>query len=186
MMGKRDDILQATLDLITEEGLQSVTFAKIFKRANVGSSTFYHYFENKEQLVNELYQKVRIHKNEFVMNGYDPGLTIYERVKSLLKNTAIYSLHYPKEVDFTENYGSSPYIAEDLRNTPAPSTLEIFSIIDEGQRQGIIREMNVCLCYQLIYGILIAVIKGYLDGKYPLNEQQIQQTIEACWLAIKL
>ncbi|MFD1906987.1 TetR/AcrR family transcriptional regulator [Paenibacillus rhizoplanae] len=61
-MGKRDDILQATLDLITEEGLQSVTFAKIFKRANVGSSTFYHYFENKEQLVNELYLKVRIHK----------------------------------------------------------------------------------------------------------------------------
>ncbi|MFD2877877.1 helix-turn-helix domain-containing protein [Paenibacillus rhizoplanae] len=35
---------------------------KIFKRANVGSSTFYHYFENKEQLVNELYLKVRIHK----------------------------------------------------------------------------------------------------------------------------
>ncbi|NQX44185.1 TetR/AcrR family transcriptional regulator [Paenibacillus tritici] len=185
-MGKRNDILQATLDLITEEGLQSVTFAKIFKRANVGSSTFYHYFENKEQLVNELYHNIRIHKSEFIMNGYNPGLTIYERVKSILKNSANYSLQYPKEVEFTENYCSSPYISEILRNTPDPPTLEIISIIEEGQRQGIIREMNITLCCQLISGILSAVIKGYLNGKYPLNEHQIQQTIESCWLAIKV
>ena len=46
-MGKRDDILTATLDLISEEGLQSTTFSKIFKRANVGSGTVYNYFKNK-------------------------------------------------------------------------------------------------------------------------------------------
>lgn len=185
-MGKREDILQSTLDLITEEGLQSVTFAKIFKRASVGSSTFYHYFDNKEQLVNELYHNIRTHKGEFVMNGYDRSMTIYERVKGILKNAAEYSLQFPKEVEFTENYCSSPYISEELRNSPDPSVIEIFSIIEEGQKQGIIREMNIVLCCQLVWGIVTSVIKGYLSGKYPLDDHQIQQTIEACWLAIKV
>lgn len=55
-MGKREDFLNATLDLITEEGLQALTFAKIINRAHVGSSTVYHYFQNKEELVSELFQ----------------------------------------------------------------------------------------------------------------------------------
>ena len=70
-MGKNEDILVATLDLITEEGLQSVTFAKIFKRANVGSGTFYNYFNNKEELVNNLFEKIIIHLSKFVIEDYD-------------------------------------------------------------------------------------------------------------------
>jgi AcrR family transcriptional regulator len=185
-MGKREDILDATLDLIIEEGLQSVTFSKLFKRANVGSSTFYNYFENKEELVNELYKNIKAHKGEVVMNGYDPTLTIYERVKGILKNSADYALNFPKELSFSENYCSSPYISEELRNSIDPSLTEIFSIIEQGQKQGIIREMDIILCCQLLSGMITSVIRGYLTGKYPLDEQQIQQTIQACWLAIKV
>ncbi|MDG0812818.1 TetR/AcrR family transcriptional regulator [Cohnella rhizosphaerae] len=59
-MGKRQDIMDATLDLIHEEGLQSVTFSKIFKKADVGSGTIYNYFSNKEELVNAVYKEARM------------------------------------------------------------------------------------------------------------------------------
>lgn len=60
-MSKKQDIMAATLDLIHEEGLQSVTFSKIFKKANVGSGTVYNYFANKEELVNAVYKEARTH-----------------------------------------------------------------------------------------------------------------------------
>ncbi|MEC2055973.1 TetR/AcrR family transcriptional regulator [Peribacillus psychrosaccharolyticus] len=185
-MGKREDILTATLDLITEEGLQSVTFSKIFKRANVGSSTFYHYYKSKEELVSELFLNARTHMSESVMIGYDPNRTVYERLKGILKSTADYALNYPKELSFIENYCQSPYISEELRNRLDPSAIEIFSIIEQGQKQGIIREMDIILCCQLVTGMINSVIQGYLAGKYPLDEYQIQQTLEACWKAIKV
>jgi AcrR family transcriptional regulator len=185
-MGKREDILVATLDLITEEGLQSVTFSKIFKRANVGSSTFYNYYKSKEELVSELFMNARTHMAEAVMIGYDPSLTVYERIKGILKSTADYALNYPKELSFIENYCQSPYISEELRNMLDPSTIEILSIIEQGQKQGIIREMDKILCCQLVTAMISSVIKGYLAGKYPLDENQIQQTLEACWKAIKV
>ncbi|WP_246772640.1 TetR/AcrR family transcriptional regulator, partial [Paenibacillus polymyxa] len=92
--GKREDIMVATLDLIIEEGIQSVTFPKIFKRANVGSSTFYNYFNNKEELVSELYKSVLIHMGEVIMTGYDPNLTIYERSKGILRRMVDYGLSF--------------------------------------------------------------------------------------------
>ncbi|MHB8063637.1 MAG: TetR/AcrR family transcriptional regulator [Ruminiclostridium sp.] len=185
-MGKREDILMATLNLITEEGLQSVTFAKIFKLANVGSGTFYNYYHNKEELVNDLYKETVMHLSKFVIKDYDPLVTLYERFKFFLKKIADFAINYPTELSFLENYSHSPYISEDLRNMVDSSTTEFFSVIVEGQKQGIIREMNLMMCCQIVNGLIISVIKGFLNNKYPLSETEIQQTIEACWKAIKV
>ncbi|AVV56275.1 TetR family transcriptional regulator [Paenibacillus glucanolyticus] len=185
-MGKREDILDATLELITEEGLQSLTFSKIFKKANVGSSTVYHYFQSKEELVSELFRTLRMHMGETIMKGYDPGLTIYQRTKAILKNTANYALHFTNEQAFIENYCQSPFIFEEIRTMPDPAINEIFAIIEEGQQHGIIRELDKVYCCQLVSGMITSVIKGYLAGKYPLHETLIQETIDACWRAIKV
>ena len=185
-MGKREDILEATLHLINKEGLQSVTFSKILKRANVGSSTVYHYFKDKEQLVNELFNIVRIHRTEEVLKKYDASQTIYERIKTLLWNMAKYALNFPKELIFLENYSYSPYIAEEVRNAQDPSVLEVISIIREGQQQGMIKEMDQIILIQLLYGMITSVIKGYLAGEYELERAQIQQVIELCWKTIKV
>ncbi|BBI33485.1 hypothetical protein [Cohnella abietis] len=67
-----------------------------------------------------------------------------------------------------------------------PSVIEIISIIEEGQKQGIVREMNKVLLCQLLYGMITTVIKGYLAEEYPLDEYEIQQTIDACWKSIKV
>lgn len=185
-MSKKEDILTATLDLITEEGLQSVTFSKIFKRANVGSGTFYNYFENKEQLVNELFGEICVHMNGFVIIGYNPNGTVYERFKHLMKNTADFALQFPKELSFLENYYHSPYISDEVRNMHNSSMEECLAVVAEGQRQGLIREFNPAMCCSIATGLLLSVIKDSLSGKFELGEPQVQETIEACWKAIRL
>jgi AcrR family transcriptional regulator len=185
-LGKREDILMSTLDLIIEEGLQSVTFAKIFKKANVGSGTVYNYFQNKEELVNELFKLISMHMSKFLLEGQNPSLTLYERFKFFLQKMASFALNYPKELYFIENHFHSPYISEDLRIEADAGMSELYSIILEGQKQGIIREMNLMLCCQMVHGMVLSVIKGFLANKYPLNETEILQVIEASWKAIRL
>ncbi len=185
-MGKREDILLATLELITKEGLQSVTFAKIFKQANVGSGTLYNYFKNKEEIVNELYKEISLHMSKFCIDDYDRTVSLYERFKFFLNKIADFSINYPKELWFLENYSHSPYISEELRELEDPTMKEFFLIILEGQKQGLIREMDLRLCCSIASGVITSVIKGYLNGKYKLTEVEIQQAIEACWKAIKI
>ncbi|WP_042163113.1 TetR/AcrR family transcriptional regulator [Paenibacillus gorillae] len=185
-MSKRDDIMNATLDLIDEEGLQSVTFAKIMKKANVGSGTVFNYFASKEELINEVYRRARIHMGESMLEGYNPELELYERFKGIQRNRLRFAMHFSKEYLFIDSYSYSPYISPDIRNMEDASREAMESIIADGQRQGIIREMNVMLCHQIVHGIITSVVRGYQIEKYPLNELQMHQAMEACWKAIKV
>ena len=127
-----------------------------------------------------------MHMSEFIMENYDPSVTLYERFKFFLQKMADFALNFPKELQFLENHFHSPYISEELRNMADPMMSEFFSIIVEGQKQGIIREMNLMICFQIANGIILTVIKGFLNNKYPLSEIEIQQAIEASWKAIKV
>ncbi|MFC5650046.1 TetR/AcrR family transcriptional regulator [Paenibacillus solisilvae] len=185
-MGKRHDIINATLDLIDKEGLQSVTFAKIFKSANVGSGTLFNYFSSKEELVNEVYKAARIHMGQCLLVDYDPESSLYERFKCLQLNRLRFAIDYPKEFRFIDNYSYSPCIPADLRRMDDDSASRevVLSLIIEGQGLGIIKEMDSNLCHSIIHGIITSIAKGYYVQKYQLTDLQIQQTLEASWKAI--
>lgn len=185
-MSKKKDIMAATLDLIDEEGLQSVTFSKIFKRANVGSGTMYNYFANKEELVNAVYKEARMLMGEYLLRGYNPEASLYERFRCLQLNRLQFGIECPKELMFIDSFSYSPYISPELRamDDAQNSRHVIISLIVEGQKMGIIKEMDSHLCHQLIHGMIASILKGYYARKYPMNELQIQQIIESCWKAI--
>ena len=185
-MSKYEDILEATLDLTIEEGLQSITFAKIFKKANVGSGTFYNYFENKEDLINKLFLHIFNRMSISILENYTPEGTVYEKFKFFLEKLANFALHNPKDLQFLEAHFHSPYIKEDIR-AQTFQDINLFSeILLEGQRQGILKEMNVMMTFQIVEGIILSVIKGYFNNKYPLTKKEIQLAIEASWKAIKI
>ncbi|MFC4807910.1 TetR/AcrR family transcriptional regulator [Paenibacillus sp. GCM10023250] len=187
-MSKKQDIMMATLDLIHEEGLQSVTFAKLFRRANVGSGTIYNYFTNKEELVNEVYRESRTHMGEYLLQGYDTNASLYERFKCLQLNRLRFGMHFPKKFLFIDSYSFSPYISPELRNMDDEhrSSKAVQDLIIEGQRLGMIKEMDSHLCHQLIHGIISSILKGYYINKYDLSDFQIQQIIEASWKSIQV
>lgn len=54
---KRELIMNAALALFVERGFDGTTVPMISEKAGVGAGTIYRYFENKEALVNSLYQK---------------------------------------------------------------------------------------------------------------------------------
>ncbi len=183
-MSKRDDILTATLDLISEEGLQSITFSKIFKRANVGSGTVYNYFKNKEELVGELYLRTIDFFSDAILQDYNRSESVFECFKQLLTNMACFAHDYQKEQGFLENYSHSPFIPEKIRNREIPAMTECILLIQRGMEQGIIRKINPMMCTQMISGMLISIIQGSLLGKYPMNDKEFEQVIEICWRAI--
>src|SRR5687767_8065695 len=54
---KREAIMAAALELFEERGFHGTAVPLVAERAGVGAGTLYRYFENKEALVNALYQK---------------------------------------------------------------------------------------------------------------------------------
>lgn len=183
-MSKRDDILTATLELISEEGLQSTTFSKIFKRANVGSGTVYNYFANKEELVGALYIRTIDLFSDTLLQNYDRSESVFACFKRLLTNTARFARNYPKELGFLDTYSHSPFISEEIRNREIPAMTECICLIERGMEQGLIRKINPMMCTQMLNGMLTAAVQGALLGKYPMDDKELERVIEMCWRAI--
>jgi AcrR family transcriptional regulator len=57
-MTKREKILQATLELIQEQGLNELTTAKIARRSATAETIIYRHFSSKQEILTELLQRV--------------------------------------------------------------------------------------------------------------------------------
>ena len=53
-MNKRELILETTLDLIAEVGLQGTSIPLIIKKSGVAAGTIYHHFKGKDDLIESL------------------------------------------------------------------------------------------------------------------------------------
>ena len=183
-MGKREDILTATRDIIFEDGLSSVSFSKIFSRAGVGSGTAYHYFESKEILIHTLYQECSDLMDREILAEYQPTATLKERFQVLLRSMARFVLTHRRELSVIVACGHSPTVDPASRLRVNPSMAAAVSLFAEGQRSGVFVPMDQTMAVLMITGAIIAVAQGQLDGKYLLDNSAVDEAVEACWRAM--
>ena len=183
-MGKREDILQATLELIVEHGLQSLSFAKILTKASVGAGTIYNYFSSKEELVNTLYQETSDFLEGQILADHDATGSIEVQLKGFLRNMAKFALEYPDELAMLFACQRSPYVSATLRQRPTQSSDITMRLIRDAQAQQIMAPIDPRIAVHIGSGAVIAVVQASMDGKYPLDDAAIEQVVEACWKAL--
>lgn len=183
---KKEDIFDATLQLIIEEGIQTVTLAKILSHANVGSGTLYNYFSSKDQLFYELYLKLSQKMSRCVLNNYDPEESVRVRFENLLRSYLEYIIHNYDQHNFTEQYF---YLLRKKRPAdPAFDTRfrsSLGKIFTDGQEQKIILNYEIPFLIQIVCGIIISIAKGKQSNRYSLDELQKQQVLNSCWNSIR-
>ena len=186
-MGKRDDILTAAFDIITEEGLQGLTFSKIFEKAGVGSGTVYNYFSSKEELVCELFNQIQSHMADVLGVRTMPDDTIYAQFCYAIGNLIDYELNYQNELLFLIDFVHFSLLTDKNRCTYAnPDMSVLYRMYERGQHEGLIRKMSPLLCSKIVSGIVHYGVTGFLQGQYPFGESDKKDLIEVAWRSLKL
>jgi AcrR family transcriptional regulator len=186
-MGKREDILRATLDIVTAEGMQALTLAKIQQGAAVGSGTLYNYFSSKDELLHTLYLDTMARMDGYLMRDVDLGGEVRLVCDTLTRRLLDYSIQYYDEFNFTDQY------AFFMRNEQYTDKMlrigELFdAVIDiyrRGQEQRIIKNLSVTLLSRIASGIITAVAKSCYLKDIELDEASKQDVVDTCWDAIK-
>ena len=180
-MGKREDILAATLDVVVDEGLPALSFSKIFDKAGVGAGTVYHYFPGKEALVLEVYQGVGARMDQAVLAGYDASAPLKTRFSQLLTGVTRYALEYPRELAFLHSCSHSPSIPAEIRHRLTAGMHIALALFDEGRREGVFVEMPPMVALAVCTGAVSSLAEWVLAGKVEWDESLLGTVIEACW-----
>jgi len=185
---KRQEILNAALQVIAEHGFHEAPIALIAERAGVGAGTIYRYFATKDLLIAELFQELHAQIGTVLSQGYQVDQPIRERFIHLGTGLLRYCISNPREFRFLEQFFNSPYGIEYRRDRLLGQDEEgdlYLRLLEEGLARKMVKNLPLVVLLALAIGPLLAVARDHIAGFVKLDEELIGLTVEACWDGLK-
>ncbi|MFH0727279.1 MAG: TetR/AcrR family transcriptional regulator [Pseudomonadota bacterium] len=188
---KRDAIIKAAMELIAEHGFHQSPTSLIAEKAEVGSGTLYHYFENKDVLIEEIfhtiwekYLSVTTHEKELEKKSENAPLQ--EQFIRISKTILTYFIQNPNEFKFLEQYFNSPYGLDKIRSEGFNDNDPTQVILKLAREQQIVKDLPLDLLSLVSYAPIPFLARDHVGGFITLNEDMIHSIAVACWDAIKI
>jgi AcrR family transcriptional regulator len=185
---KRQEILNAALQVIAEHGFHEAPIALIAEQAGVGAGTIYRYFATKDLLIAELFQELHTQISTVLAQGYQDDKPLRERFLHLGTALLRYFIANPREFRFLEQYLNSPYGIEYRRErllVHGEDTDLYRRLLEEGVAQQIIKDLPLVVLLALVIGPLLAVARDHITGFIKLDDNLLRQVVQSCWDGLK-
>lgn len=173
---KYNQIIEAAVEVIAENGYHASQVAKIANKAGVADGTIYLYFKNKEDILISVFEEKMgqfiAHITEAIKNKNNADEKLFELIKLHFRQLS--EDHHLAIVTQLELRQSNPSLRLQINNVLKPYLNVIDSIINEGMQEKIFRNhLNVRLVRQMIFGTLDETVTNWVmkDRKYDLVEQ---------------
>ncbi|RAV05092.1 TetR/AcrR family transcriptional regulator [Paenibacillus sp. YN15] len=184
---KRDSILKAALQLFAERGYDGTTVPMIADRAQVGAGTIYRYFENKESLVNGLFQSCvkefadtlhfdALHSKEDIREQFH---FIFQRLVAFADNNLLALL-------FIDSHNSAYYLDQESKKVFEELLGTFRQVILNGKKAGMIKDFDINALIALVYGAYVQIFKLISAGILTETRELLAGVEESCWDAVRV
>ena len=172
-LDKQQRIKDAMISLILKEGINGASVAKIAKKAGVSPATIYVYYENKEEMLKEVFCECTYESYSYISKRIYPHMSGADLIDTLVRGFYIFASQNREVFSFVEQCQSCPTIEESVRHNEY--SLDVFNMIHDYQRQGILKpysDINMA-------GILFSPVKFLAANRdhCPDPEEELSELI---------
>lgn len=180
-------ILSTALKMVERVGLAGLKMSNLAKEAGVATGTVYIYFEDKNQLIRELYLYLMSTGTNDLKQQILENEPLKIKIKKITRNYLDNNTNNPEHGAFLEQYFRSPYFHEDdaSRQAEDMALLPIYSLVVEGQRQSLIKDADPELLVTLVSGMLNEVAKVSIYTQKPITPAEWELTFSVLWDGIR-
>ncbi|PLZ03950.1 TetR family transcriptional regulator [Burkholderia sp. WAC0059] len=136
---KRSAILTAAAHVVAEQG-GSATTARIARQARVAEGTLFTYFENKDDLLNQLYLALKDELRETMMQDYPQTADLRHRAQHAWLAYVGWGCAHPEKRRAIARLGLSERITEATRTTGNQAFAEISATMQTAAALGRLRD----------------------------------------------
>jgi AcrR family transcriptional regulator len=183
---KRKALLKATLSLVNNNGFHAAPMSKIATLANVSPATIYIYFENKQDLINQLYLEVKGAFREQAFHNYAEGLPVKKGFEIIWYNMASYKINRPEESNFLFQCDNTPMIDEKSREEVLKNIEPLLNLWERGKREGIIKDICPYILYAFTIYPLAFLMTSQQRGDFELKDDLKTIAFQAAWDSIRI
>jgi AcrR family transcriptional regulator len=182
---KRTAILDATLRLISENGFHGTAMSKVAKEAGVSAGIIYHYFDSKDDLMDELYKHIKRNFGLMINESFDETQPLKIQIRQILGLMMKYYIQRPLESAFLEQYTRSPYFSPEIEMETSQYYLPLIECFQRAQQEMIIKDFPEPVVATLTLDVATALAQKHAAGFLDLTDELIEEIIDACWEAIR-
>ncbi len=182
---KRTAILEATLRLISKNGFHGTAMSKVAKEAGVSAGIIYHYFDGKDDLIDELYKTVKRDSAKATLQNYDQNQPLRIQMRQIWGNIFRFFLKHPQEAVFLEQYTTSPYYRPEIEAEVRQYYTPIAECFQRAQQEMIIKDFPMAVLGTLTLDVASSLAQKHAAGLFDLTDELMERIIDASWEAIR-
>ncbi|MCH7397185.1 TetR/AcrR family transcriptional regulator [Belliella sp. DSM 107340] len=184
-MEKKKRILKASLELIVERGLHTVTFANISQRAKVGIGTIYKHFKSKDEIVQQIWIEQKKEESTYIFRDYAGNGTVKERFEFLWERVINYFCDNPLEYYFSYHFAASPVLSKEIHEVAMKDFLAFDDLYEEGLNLGMFKPLSPRHLRLYSFSTLNGWILWSKDEGIEMDQKNIHLLLSMLWDAIK-
>ncbi len=181
---KREAICRAAIDLINSNGFEDTSISKIAKRAYVSPATIYVYFANKEDLLNQIYLKVRLEMSSAMMEGLDEFQPVEEAFRTVWFNFYNYAVENQTDFAFGEQFANSPLVNRIDRDEGERYYGPLIELFERGKREGIFKDVPLAVFSAFAFFPVIGLIRNRHSGNLVFGKEMLERVYQIAWDAV--
>lgn len=144
-MRKKDDekersIKEAVIKLILQEGFHGASISKIAKMAGVSPATVYIYYENKENMLQDIYNEYSEEIYEYLIASLNRDMGGRQLIEILIRSYYTYISENKEVFSFVEQFSNCPSLASGCSGRIG--ICNIYNIITELKKNQIIKSYH--------------------------------------------
>ena len=183
---KREALLNATISLVNNDGFHAAPMSKIAKMASVSPGTIYLYFENKQDLINQVYIEVKKAFTQFAFKDYKEHFPVEKGFKKIWKNIAEFKLKQVDEALFLSQCDNTPMIDESSRQEGLKHLRPLIELWERGITEGIIKPVSPYMLYAFTVYPIAFLMNMQQRAVFKLTQKHVDEAYEMAWNSIKI
>ncbi len=183
-MDKKQRIILTMLELVVEQGVNATPMSQVAKDANVAVGTIYHYFENKNQIIEEIYSMISKDFGVVLMANLPEG-SFKEKYQAMWLNLYNYFVGNPLAFKFMEFVGVPPIINQEIRQRAVKHFANVRDFMLAGILNKDLRNVDLRLLMQISFGTAVSAVRLKSKNELPMTEKQLQDAVDIAWDSVK-
>jgi AcrR family transcriptional regulator len=185
---KREEIIQAAMALIADQGFHGAPMSMIAQKAGVGVGTIYRYFENRDILIKAVYQEIEERLVAFLSREYPYGQPVRDCFFHIAGGLITYFIKNPMEFRYSEQFHYSPFGDARCRDRifKAAGHPDIFmELYERGLNQQVIKNLPPTVFFNLAFAPIAWSLRDHILKMTLIDDVLAQVLAASCWDSIK-
>jgi AcrR family transcriptional regulator len=133
-------IKEAVVRLTLEEGFHGTSVSKIAKMAGVSPATVYIYFENKENMLHDIYSEYSEDIYDYLLDSINRDMQGRQQIATLIQSYYNYILENKEIFSFVEQFSNCPCLADSCSGRKG--ICNIYDLMTEMKRNNVIKNYS--------------------------------------------